>query len=57
MTLKAELPIEQNETHNKGGDKKWKQFKAFPNSRPAVKKLNDFSPPPLMENVLNHSGY
>ena len=29
MTLKAELPIEQNETHNKGVDKKWKQFKAF----------------------------
>ena len=28
MTLKAELPIEQNETHNKGGDKKWKQFNA-----------------------------
>ena len=29
MTLKAELPIEQNEAYNKGGDKKWKQFKAF----------------------------
>ena len=42
MTLKAELPIEQNETHNKGGDKKWKQFKAFSIERGGLLPLPNY---------------